>query len=140
MKNKRYKVELESEYKGYKYVVTFGMYGFRCGYAGVGRSSPLYGSDYTSAEEFFQVHGGLTYAKGNSEYPIKSDLWWFGFDCGHAEDGIDVDKILEYGLMSEAECRNSIKSYEGWEVRSVEYVEQECKNMIDQIINIVTQP
>ena len=37
-------------------------------------------------EAYFQCHGGITYAGGgeNSEYPIKSDLWWFGFDCGHA--------------------------------------------------------
>ena len=33
-------------------------------------------------EAYFQCHGGITYAGGgeNSEYPIKSDLWWFGFE------------------------------------------------------------
>lgn len=37
-------------------------------------------------EAYFQCHGGITYAGGgeHSSYPIESDLWWFGFDCGQA--------------------------------------------------------
>mgnify|MGYP002514884327 CR=1 FL=1 len=26
-------------------------------------------------------------------YPVESNLWWLGFDCGHAEDGIDTKKV-----------------------------------------------
>lgn len=32
-------------------------------------------------------HGGLTYSgNGTVGFPIKSDGWWFGFDCDHFAD------------------------------------------------------
>lgn len=48
-------------------------------------------------EAYFQCHGGISYSGGgtNSNYPIKSDLWWFGFDCGHAGDKADLDYAIQ---------------------------------------------
>ena len=38
-------------------------------------------------ERVFDIHGSITYsASGEGGYPIKSDGWWFGFDCNHAGD------------------------------------------------------
>ena len=50
-----------------------------------------------SPEIFFDVHGGVTYSKGNVDYPIKTLLprWWFGFDCAHVGDTIETC-TLEY--------------------------------------------
>ena len=42
---------------------------------------------------YFNVHGSITYAGGSLMYPVKSLLWWFGFDCGHAGDGIDLEVV-----------------------------------------------
>lgn len=39
-----------------------------------------------SPQIIFDVHGGLTYSDGSEIYPVESDLWWFGYDCGHAGD------------------------------------------------------
>jgi len=40
-----------------------------------------------SPADIFDVHGSLTYA-GGENYPVESDLWWFGFDCGHCDDSL----------------------------------------------------
>lgn len=61
----------------------------------------------------FDVHGGITYS-GSSEdkYPVESDkkLWFFGFDCNHADDQFDP--------------------------KSQEYVEAECLSLAQQLLDI----
>ena len=43
--------------------------------------------DDVSVGYLFDVHGGVTYADGGDNYPIKlKDIWWFGFDCAHLGD------------------------------------------------------
>ena len=40
---------------------------------------------------YFNVHGSLTYSGDNDgTYPVESNLWWLGFDCGHYGDGRDL--------------------------------------------------
>ena len=52
-----------------------------------------------------EVHGSLTYADGDGEYPVKSNLWWFGFDCMHAGDYedtcVDPDKADEIDILGD---------------------------------------
>ena len=56
----------------------------------------------------FDVHGSLTYSGGEG-YPIESDgLWWFGFDCAHADDTPET-------------C-------------NLPYVEKECEQLAKQLI------
>lgn len=90
---------------------------------------------------YFLVHGGITYADGgkNSHHPIDSDLWWLGFDCGHYGDCPDYDMLEElFGDDENVQHRLEERSiYEGYEVRTLEYVQQECKNLVDQIIKLV---
>ena len=50
-----------------------------CGYVGV-TSGELVGVHYDRLEMGdYSPHGGLTYSNGEG-------VWWFGFDCAHAED------------------------------------------------------
>lgn len=93
---------------------------------------------------FFNVHGSITYTNGgeNSSYPIKSDLWWIGFDCGHAEDGRDLDFVEELWGDDEELKRwvifeRTTQCFEDWEIRTLEYTQQECKNLVDQVIHYV---
>ena len=44
--NKRYVVEKEFDYLGYKCVITFGYSGYRCGYIGIPKEHSLYGKLY----------------------------------------------------------------------------------------------
>lgn len=93
-------------------------------------------------ELYFNIHGGITYANGgeNSKYPIKSDLWWFGFDCGHAGDARDYKTVKE--LFSEKEILKRIEKLEQIDkmypiesdsIRSAEYVAEKCKKLADQL-------
>jgi len=62
-----------------------------CGYVGVSKSHPAYGKHYDDIYSMGQTigcHGGLTYSDSNIlvSAVAKSGLWWFGFDCAHAND------------------------------------------------------
>lgn len=66
-----------------------------CGYVGVPREHVSYGQDYAAVDRLVLVHGGLTYsapcdeAIGICHVPEPGepdDVWWLGFDCGHAGD------------------------------------------------------
>lgn len=88
---------------------------------------------------YFNVHGGLTYAGGRANYPVESNLWWLGFDCGHCDDGNDWDLVEKYwGDNPQMQRRLEINRVLGWdgEIRTKEYVENECKSLVDQIIEL----
>lgn len=97
--------------------------------------------DRITPELFFNVHGGLTYSGGGkgSDYPVSSDLWWLGFDCAHAGDRQDYKKMVEYfGLNARPkhflEVDAMFSPHDGDVIRSVEYVQSECRSLVDQII------
>ena len=72
-------------------------WGAWCGYVGLPPGHPLHGVDYDVVD--VDVHGGLTFAAscddeapedgGICHVPFPGrpvDVWWLGFDCGHAWD------------------------------------------------------
>jgi hypothetical protein len=84
-----------------------------------------------SPDVLFDVHGGLTFSSGNKmfdpDYPIKSDLWWFGFDCTHCDDGvIEPDEF-------------DMKYFRG-QARSLEYVSAQCESLATQMAMMVGIP
>lgn len=91
-------------------------------------------------EAYFQCHGGITYAGGgeHSSYPIESDLWWFGFDCGHYGDARELklayEKFPNYrsNLAIQIECEDRFR-IEGLIIRTEEYVAEECKKLVEQL-------
>lgn len=98
----------------------------------------------TSADVYFNVHGGVTFAgRGiGDNYPVEGDLWWFGFDCAHCDDGKDLSQVEAYGLVENQRQFEELKRIEhmfntGGEMRSFEYVERECHSFIEQIIAAV---
>lgn len=93
---------------------------------------------------YFDVHGSLTYSDGgkNSDYPIKSDLWWFGFYCDHAGDRKDYEYTMKLFPDQEKRCKDLMRiereCYGEPEeredvIRSEEYVAEECKRLAEQI-------
>ena len=89
---------------------------------------------------YFNVHGGLTYAGNRADYPVESNLWWLGFDCAHCGDAYDWDLVEKYwGDNPQMQRRLKINRDLGWdnEIRTQEYVENECKSLVDQIIELV---
>lgn len=137
-----YKVEREFEHAGYKCVMIFTEGGYRCGYVGMPRGSKLFGANYGEVD--VRVHGGLTYCGGgeDSEYPIKSNLWWLGFDCAHWGDGKELKRAWELfpekrgQIQIQIQIEREIFGEEGNTedvIRSEEYVAEECKRLAEQI-------
>lgn len=79
---------------------------------------------------YFNVHGGITYA-GEGDYPVKSDLWWFGYDCAHAGDAKDIKAIQDERLR---EIEAEFKNY--GVVRTLDYCINECKSLAEQLKQI----
>jgi hypothetical protein len=82
---------------GLRAVVTMGHHGCRCGYVGVSKDHPLYEKHYNDlSDPYPDVHGGLTFSEGISDYPVESDLWWFGYDCNHLWDAPSTQYLEEH--------------------------------------------
>lgn len=137
-------VESDFLYQGLRCVVIFGSVGHRCGYVGVPVGHELYRTEYGDAYDKLEegVHGGLTYAGISSDYPVESNLWWLGFDCAHYGDGKDLELAKEYFkedevLVKQIEITIEIEGmYPTYEpVRSQQYVENECRSLVNQINN-----
>lgn len=121
--------EREGEYKGYKYKIYRGeVFGnwvgetiYLRGYVALpeGHTFPLekrsiHGYDENAIENFIIVHGGITYS-GRKEFS-DGEHYCLGFDTAHSGDMFSLD----YPITGK--------------YRDMEYVENECKHIIDQLI------
>lgn len=102
--------------------------------------------DRIRMDVYFNVHGGLTYSgDNNGTYPVESNLWWLGFDCGHYMDGKDLELMEKYwgddpNIQRKIEIEKEYYMIgNNYPVRSKEYVENECKSLVDQIIELITK-
>jgi len=82
---------VEWEHAGLPCLALRNHYGNWCGYAAVPPGHPLHRKPYDEVD--VSVHGGLTYASLCADAICHvpkpgepEDVWWFGFDCGHAGD------------------------------------------------------
>lgn len=139
---KRVYLEELFDYKGHKCACVFNAGGFRCGYVAVDDTHPYYKMDYTDdGPNEIMCHWGLTYS-GNGKHFYEGDdnLWWFGFDCGHCEDGTEFDTAMKYGLISSVEYNIGIEMQEALSmdenvtVKTKEFVEENCKMIVEQLI------
>lgn len=116
--------------------------GFWCGYVGVSEGHRLFGKGYSETDngaEYFEVHGGLTFAdscqsrndeaRGICHVPATGEsdkVWWFGFDCGHAGDysPSDAERAREGGIWA---------LFPDDKYRTLAYVRHECTNLAKQL-------
>mgnify|MGYP003464887905 CR=1 FL=1 len=130
--NKFAVVEKHFKYKGHDCICIFSYIGYRCGYVSVSdKEKPFYDYDVT-------CHCGLTFDGELPDYYKPKKKYYIGFDCGHICDGNDYDTALRYGLITEQRYNEliemQIKSPTFLQpVRSLEYVENECKKIVDQL-------
>lgn len=111
---------LTSDYKGWTYsIITFGTH--PCAYVDV-KDTMFDGKFY--ADIPIECHGGLTYS---ADYlPRTNDKGWFiGWDYAHWGDLFYSQYNIDMGVID-------IVSKE-W---TIDEVEEECKNVIDQLIKL----
>lgn len=119
--------------------------GVWCGYVGVAPGHPLHGVDRNDprVEDGLHAHGGVNYSAPCQEHPGvpiecrichmpdpggPDDMWWFGFDCGHAED-LSPD--------STADFRELLIGY-GWQYRTLDQVHTYCARLAGQLAELAT--
>lgn len=125
-------VEKQFEYKGHDCICIFNCRGYRCGYVSVDNNK-----DYKEYD--IACHCGLSFGADRltKDFNPKKD-YYIGFDCGHICDGRDYDTALEYDLINEKKYNNLIEMEIHLPtflepVRSLEYVEEQCKKIVDQL-------
>jgi hypothetical protein len=107
--------------------------GHWCGYVGIPEGHPLFGVDYDTAHERYEiyVHGGLTFAdkcqndKRRGEFGVchipepgqPDHVWWLGFDCAHCGD--TSPGLSRFGTMR------------GDTYRTLDYVREECRQLAE---------
>ena len=139
------KIEKQFSYRGYECIVMFTPMGYRCGYVKLKENDKYHRKNYNKVDVI--CRGGITYSASNLPQGVsEKDTWYIGFDCGHSFDGIDLEtyrKLYDEELSSlgknERDLITSsvvtmahVKS--DWPIQTKEYVENELKYIVDQII------
>lgn len=133
-------VEFQREYKGAHIVGVLKASGYRCGYVGITKTDK--NLKILDRINELEVHGGVTFARVENEYPIKTSrkLIWIGFDCAHLNDGIDCDAALlqlatnKEDIMFLNVLRKANKGCYVWTVMDVAI---ECCKLADEIITVL---
>lgn len=110
--------------------------GALCGYVAVDPGHPLHGVGRDDARvQELPAHGGITYASGCDhdrgealgichvpKPGAPDDVWWFGFDCGHAWD-------LQPALAALSPALAEYGTY-----KHVGYVRRECAELAAALV------
>ena len=135
--------ERGGHYKNYEYLITLNVLGHRCGYVAV---LPQHKANENLEDLDLHCHGGITF-KGNDLWAKKllsvpcSDNW-IGFDCGHYVDMPDYEALKKYFPLCKflEERERAYRFCWGIDgvstIKNYDYVEQQCKGLIDQLIEM----
>lgn len=127
--NKWAVVEKQFEYKGHDCICIFNLMGFRCGY--VSTALRRHYDDFD-----IDCHCGLTFSGTLPEAYAPKEPFYIGFDCGHCCDRLDTKLAYKYGLIDKATKKmfdESLSYLRGNPVKDMNYVEEQCKKIVDQL-------
>jgi hypothetical protein len=134
---------VEWRHQGLPCLAVRGPLGAWCGYVGVPPGHPWHGQGYDAVDA--EAHGGLTYAAACARHVCHvpapgepADVWWVGFDCGHAEDRIPGMEAA-YAAMG---LRLRPSPWPGVEVayRDLTYVRAEVEDLARQALEAQRPP
>lgn len=130
---KNYLVEEDFMYKGHRCVVLFLSIGHRCGYVEVGRE--YYDNDK------IDCHGGITFDDYSAGIlPNADDKFhhFIGFDCGHYYDKANPKRAYRKKLITASCVKRRSKEAKrfGGVIRSKKYVKNECKRIVEQLVEL----
>lgn len=127
-------VEGGGVYKDYEYLVVLNPHGHRCGYVAISKDHPLYEKEGSNVIDL-EIHGGCTFFEPQmTEYKCSDK--WIGFDCGHSGDARDINTLQKYDADMADRYHSydeSLFSYRPQIIRTKEYVEEQCKGIINQL-------
>ncbi len=103
--------------------------GHLCGYIRIPKGHPWEGVDRDSIDA--SVHGGLTYGER------REDRYCIGFDCAHSGDTVPAMAACEnFGEFKNLKQRFPNSSLWNNSYKTVQYVINECKDLVDQAIKV----
>lgn len=133
-------------YKDYEYLITFVGHGHRCGYVAISSNHPMYkfhNPEYNYPDLY--VHGGVTFfdeprfleLTGGHQCTDK----WLGFDAAHCDDSECIETSEKYfgetkWVKYRKENPSPIFLNDMAIHRTYDYMENECKKLIDQLIEL----
>jgi hypothetical protein len=147
------KVEWRDEATGYPCIAKRANpdIGVWCGYVAVPPGHPAHGKDYDDVN--VDVHGGLTFAGACREDAPRAtavchvpkpgepaDVWWLGFDCGHALDVMPA--MLAHFRQLHEKTGDPIwqepERSDEWRpvYRDLAYVQAECARLAEQLAGL----
>ncbi len=119
-------------YKGYHfYILNLGTH--PTAYVEIPKNSKLFCQHHNRVN--IDVHGGLTYSDNElliSDRTLMANSWFIGWDYAHAGDYMGYYKKFKSLGLNSFESINNKK----W---TTEEIIEECKNAINQIINLESQ-
>lgn len=147
----RFVIEGGGLYKDYEFLITFNLLGFRCGYVAIPPEHPIHKLEGYDIP--IDAHGGITF-NGISSMPLdllghSCEDKWIGFDCGHHNDIHDIETArkyfsnagneIEWGIFENMEnrlrsCDKGLPKFMHRKKRSMAYIANECRGMINQLI------
>lgn len=131
-------------YKNYEYLITFTAHGHRCGYVAIPTNHPMHqfhNESYNYPDLY--VHGGVTYFDDARFLELTDGHQctdkWIGFDAGHYLDISCMDTAEKYfgetrWIKFKKENPGIILDDKHSEHRTYSYMENQCKSLIDQLI------
>lgn len=142
--------EIIANYKGHNYIVRLLRLGHRCGYVQVNdkniftKISECLNNLYDPDNKYnIECHGGITFKNSSPETQCQMPGHnWIGFDCNHSGDIPDITAVLmkfedieDKRISYMVDNVRSFAKY-GYEVRFADYVENNCKSIIDQLVKL----
>jgi hypothetical protein len=121
----------KGEHEGYEWEVTNNGIGYRCGYVRIPAGHPWHGKDYDDVEPYPDVHGGLTFARPDTDCGKggEDNAWWLGFDAAHCGDAADPSLPGRDGRDIAFLVSHRIP---GDTIKTTDYVAAECRSLIEQ--------
>lgn len=139
--------EIINYHLGHKYIVRLQQMGHRCGYVKV-NNEEIYQKiadcywNFDLDKYSLAVHGGITLVEKNPISYFLPDGCWIGFDCNHLGDLPDFNALLMDFDVPFKDLRTKIDDvlfefkHSRPTIRTKEYVEAECKNLINQLVQL----
>lgn len=147
---------VEWQHAGLPCLITRNHFGNLCGYAAVPPGHALHGKRAEDAD--VRAHGGVNYVgacSGQICHIAKpgepADVWWFGFDCGHAFDYLpamaargrsldNIDHSLVLHLWPPYDHEAAMSAHQDDEsfsfverYRTLDYVQAEVNQLAEQL-------
>lgn len=126
--------------------VRSGHFGNWCGYVGVLPGHKWHGVEFDNVKPWPDVHGGLTYSafcmEGAEDGPgvchvpapgRPANVWWLGFDCGHAYDQQPTMEAREAELSKKLDDIPFRTGPYARVYRTFDYVREQCALLAEQI-------